>query len=326
MGKPLRAARLAFLLGSLAGLTGCVSLVPYSEVRRQAPPENFLFVDGRAVYVEQHGQGEPLVLLHGFGESAFTWRKIVPDLARSYRTIALDLHGFGWTERPQEAAAYTRDGQLRLVLGVLDQLGVDSAVWLGHSYGGALAASLAVLHPERVKALVLIDSAAPTYPDSTKSRVAGVRPLARVALPLALSTTAIRRSLKRAFFDDALATRELAREYRQRLAVEGVLEAYVHLSAPASPSRPVKLAEITQPTLVIWGQQDLTIPIAGARKTTGQIPNARFVAIPRCGHSPTEEQPTEVLAALLPFLQGLNLGGGGTPTDQSTLRISPSLR
>lgn len=322
----------AALLASCLLATGCVSLAPYREVRRQAPPENFLTVDGRAVYVEQQGQGEPLVLLHGFGESTYTWRKVVPELAASYRTLTIDLHGFGWTERPEEAAAYSRDGQMRLVLGVLDQLGVGPAVLVGHSYGGALAASLAVLHPERVRGLVLIDSAAPTYPDSTKSRLAGVRPLARVALPLALSTTAIRRSLKRAFFDDKLATRELAREYRRRLAVEGVLEAYVHLSAPASASQPVELSAITQPTLVIWGEEDQTIPIAGARESTGQIPNSRFVAIPRCGHSPTEEKPDEVLAAMLPFLEELmssspyETGGIGEPTDQSTRRISPSLR
>lgn len=286
--------------------SGCLSVAPYSDIRSQAPAENFITVDGRTVHVEQSGQGEPVVLLHGFGESTYSWRKIVPALAGRYRTVAIDLHGFGWTARPLEATAYNRDGQLAMVIGVLDALGLEPATVVGHSYGGALASAMAVLHPERVRALVLIDSAAPTYPDAKKNRLARCRPLARMLLPLALSTSSIRRGLKRSFFDDELATTELARAYRQRLAIEGVLEAYVQLSAPPpSLGRSVEISKVRQPALILWGAQDRTIPIAGARKTAKLLPRARFVAIPRCGHSPIEERPEEVLAAMLPFLESL---------------------
>ena len=292
------------LLASLTVATaGCVSIKPYSAVRREVPARDFVMFDGRAVHVESRGSGRPLVLLHGFGESTYTWRRVVPALSERYRTIAIDLYGFGWTERPTEPAAYSRDGQLRLITGVMDSLGVPSATLVGHSYGGALALALAALEPARVEALVLIDSAAPTYPDARKSRVAGSAPLVRLALPWALSRTSIRRSLRRAFFDDELATRALVDRYRERLAVEGVAHAYAFLSAPPRSAGPaVDVASIRQPALFVWGSEDALIPLRGGREAAAQLPSSEFVTIPHCGHVPIEENPDAVVAAVLPFL------------------------
>src|SRR5579863_312094 len=113
--RPGRQARLAAALALLAPLalpaSGCVSLRPFAEVRREQPAARFVAVDGRQVYVEQEGAGDAVVLLHGFGESSYTWRRLIPDLARSFRVVAIDLNGFGWTERPRDPLSYTREGR-----------------------------------------------------------------------------------------------------------------------------------------------------------------------------------------------------------------------
>src|SRR5882724_11671313 len=131
----------------LTVLTGCTSYRSFAEVRREVPQSQFVPVGGQLVHVEQAGQGEPVVLLHGFGASTYSWRKVIPALSASHRVVAIDLNGFGYTERPKERAAYTREGQVALVLGVMDALGIDRAHIAGHSYGGGLSLYLATIHP-----------------------------------------------------------------------------------------------------------------------------------------------------------------------------------
>ncbi len=291
---------------------GCVSLTPYAEIWRSLPEADRLTIDGRTIHVEQRGSGEPLLLLHGFGESTYSWRNVVPELSKHFRTIAIDLNGFGYTERPKDRAPYSRDGQLRLILGVLDALGIESAHVAGHSYGGALSLALAARHPERVRSLILIDSAAVTYPDEKKGFGAKSRTISRLALGVALRPIAIRRNLKKAYYDDALATPEVAREYASRLAIEGVLDAYAGLSLPSPPAGPpIDLATIDKPSLWIWGIEDHTVKIEGGRAAAARMAGSKFVEIEQSGHSPMEEKPDEVIRAILPFLeQHLSRPGG----------------
>ncbi len=299
--SPLSLSRFSALLPLLFSF-GCVTLTPYATIRSALPDGDRLTIDGRTVHVEQRGEGEPLLLLHGFGESTYSWRKVVPALSEHYRTIAIDLHGFGYTERPKEPAAYSRDGQLRLILGVLDALGIESAHVAGHSYGGALSLALAARHPERVRSLILIDSAAPTYPDEKKGVGAKSRTISRLTLGIALRPNMIRRNLRKAYFDDALATQEVADEYASRLAIEGVLDAYRGLSLPAPPTGPpVDLTTIQKPSLWIWGVEDQTVKIEGGRIAAAKMAGSTFVAIEGSGHSPMEEKPDEVVRAMLAF-------------------------
>jgi len=215
-------------------LAGCVSLRPFAQVRREQPAERFVEVDGRQVYVEQQGAGQVVVLLHGFGESSYSWRQVMPELARSFRVVAPDLNGFGWTERPRDPQSYTREGQERLVLGVLGALGVTRAQFVGHSYGGSLTLFLASRHPDLVRSMVLIDSAAPTYSDDRRSRVASIRPLDSLFVRLALTPRHVRGSLLASVYDPALVTPGLVRAYLERLRVDGEGDAYYGLTARLS--------------------------------------------------------------------------------------------
>lgn len=113
--------------------------------------------------VKVEGEGPPIVLIHGFGAALDWWDDIAPALAADHRVIRLDLIGHGGTEAP--ASGYTIERQAKLVAAVLDKLGVDRVIAIGHSMGGEVATALAEVNPERVERLVLIDS--PPKPETT---------------------------------------------------------------------------------------------------------------------------------------------------------------
>ncbi len=288
----------------LALAWGCVSLRPFEEIQAREGPERFLRVGAQWVHVEQAGKGEAVLFVHGFGGSTYSWRHVLPPLAARYRVVALDLSGFGWTERPKQPEAYTLDAHARLVMGVADALGIERFHLVGHSYGGGICLWIAAHRPDRLRSLVLVDSTLPAYSVQRRRRVAAVRPLVSLFLrAVALRPPFIRRGLQRSVYDPALVTDEMVEAYRSRLAVAGAVDAYRGLTAPVEGPPPVvDLAAIRVPTLVLWGAEDRLLPARYGEKAARAMPQGRFVAIPACGHLPMEERPQEFLAALEAFL------------------------
>jgi pimeloyl-ACP methyl ester carboxylesterase len=301
--------RLAFFLLAVLPLAmflpGCVSLRSFSDLRREIPADRFVKVGDQLVHTEQAGSGEPILLLHGFGGSTYTWRKVMPALAESHRVVAIDLNGFGYTQRPKSRESYTREGQEKLVLGVMDALGIDRAHVFGHSYGGGLSLFMASRHPERFRSLVLVDSSAPTYANDRRSRAAAFRPLSVLFVrSFALRPKMIRRALEHSYYDDSKVTPELVQAYLDRIRIEGVGDAYYGLTAPVrGPQDRVDLAKIDIPALLIWGAHDELISPAAGRRSAALLPQGEFVLLANSGHLPMEEEPEEVLRAVLPFLE-----------------------
>lgn len=301
MRRPLLLPLFPFLLACL----GCASLRPFDEIRRAEPEDRFLRIGDQLVHVEMAGTGPPLVLVHGFGGSTYSWRLVMPRLAESFRVVAVDLNGFGYTQRPQDRARYTREAQGELVLSVMDALGYPNAHLMSHSYGGGISLWLAWKHPERVRSLVLVDSSAPTYPNDRRSRLASFRPLAALYLrSWVLHPRIVRKALLRSFHDDSLVTPELVQAYWERIRIEGVIDAYHGLTVPIrGPVDKVVLEEIRVPTLVVWGEQDALISVEAGRRAAERIPGAELAVIDQCGHVPMEEQPEELLRYAIPFLK-----------------------
>jgi pimeloyl-ACP methyl ester carboxylesterase len=251
------------------------------------------------------GSGPPLVLVHGFGGSTYSWRRVMPALAASFRVIAVDLSGFGYTQRVADRARYTREAQGELILSVMDALGFESAHLMGHSYGGGISLWLAWKHPERVRSLVLVDSSAPTYSYDRRSRAASFRPLTSIFLRTwVLRPSSVRKALLRSFYDDSLVTPELVQAYWDRLRVEGVIDAYYGLTVPVrGPVDQVVLEEIRTPTFIVWGAEDPLISVESGRRAAARMPDASFTVMERTGHVPMEERPEELLQLVLPFLK-----------------------
>lgn len=314
MQRPSSSSLAPVALAALAAVAalGCVSLAPFEAVRARVPAEEMLVLDGRAVHVEQRGAGEPVVLLHGFGESTYSFRHVLPTLAERYRVIAVDLNGFGYTDRPRDPAHYTLDGQQRLVLGVLDRLGVERAHFVGHSYGGGLTLWIAAHHPERVRSMVLVDTTLPLYSTAQRTRLAKLRPFTFLYLrTVVLHERYVRKSLGAAYADASLATPDVVEAFLDRLRIAGIDDAYYGLLAKlGEPPALVDLATIETPALVVWGREDRRSALRNGERITAALPRARLVVIPDCGHVPMEEKPQELLAAMLPFLEGPSSAGG----------------
>jgi pimeloyl-ACP methyl ester carboxylesterase len=288
---------------ALIAISGCVTLTPYSTIRQAIPDDRFVNVAGQFVYVERVGSGDPVLLLHGFGASSYSWRRVIPTLAERHSVIA-DLNGFGWTQRPDTSEAYTIEGQARMVIGLLDALGIERVQVVGHSYGGGLALWLAATRPQRIRSLVLVDGTLPSYASERRNVFASIRPAVSASIrTVFLRRSFIRRALERSFFDRRLVTDELVEAYRARLRVEGATRAYQGLTAPSDgPDAHIDLARISQPALLVWGLQDTLLSPVYAKEAADQLPDSRFVGIDRCGHVPAEEQPDALLEAMMPFL------------------------
>jgi pimeloyl-ACP methyl ester carboxylesterase len=301
----MRLLPLLVLLPLALFLTGCASIRPFAEIRKEIPQDQFLTIHGRLVHVEQAGTGEPVVLLHGFGASTYSWRKVMPGLAAHFRVVAIDLNGFGYTQRPRDLASYTREGQGQLVLDVMDALHIERAHIVGHSYGGGITLWLASRHPERFLSMVLVDSSAPTYANDRRSRIASLKPLTSLFIrSFVLRPATVRKSLLRSFHDPALVTPELVQAYFDRIRIEGVIDAYYGLTVPAhGPAETVDLAKIGVPALGVWGEDDRIVLLENGRRATARLPHGRFVSIPQAGHMPMEERPEEWLRIVLPFLE-----------------------
>ncbi len=320
-------------------LAGCASVVPYQTLTSHLPAEKLLVLQpGEAhsegdenphqrprqkVYVEEEGTGEAVILLHGFGGSSYSWRHLIPALADGYQVLAPDLTGFGFTERPPEREPYTREGQLQLILALMDHHHLAKAHVVGHSYGGALALALAFEYPERVASLTLIDAAAPDYPLQRRKNFAAHHSLAYLLVRgVSLRHWLIRRALKRSIHDDQLVTEELVDAYLSRLAVEGAVQAYQGLTAPLdtldSGARQVELAQIEQPTLALWGAEDELVPVERARIEVNKMPRAQFVIVNGGGHALIEERPCEVALRIRTFLDSLR--GGLDSSQQASTR------
>lgn len=301
MRRPPILSLLPFLLACF----GCASLRPFDEIRREEPEDRFLQIGDQLVHVEMAGSGPPLVLVHGFGASTYSWRRVMPRLAESFRVVAVDLSGFGYTQRPRDRARYTREAQGELILSVMDALGFETAHLMGHSYGGGISLWIAWKHPERLRSLVLVDSSAPTYANDRRSELASFRPLTALFLRTwALRPSTVRKSLLRSFHDDSLVTPELVDAYWQRVRIEGVVNSYYGLTIPIQgPVDTVVLDEIRVPALVVWGAQDTLISVESGRRAAARMPHAEFAVIDESGHIPMEERPEELLGLVLPFLK-----------------------
>jgi pimeloyl-ACP methyl ester carboxylesterase len=301
------------LLGGLtAGALVALWAYPRWLVRRSenvdladAPkPGSTIRLDGVGIHYVDRGQGQPLVLIHGLGGSIYNFRYNIPALSEHMRVVALDLKGFGYSERPA-AGDYSLAAQARLVGELMDRLGIPRAAVLGHSMGGAIALRLAATSPEKVDRLILVGSAPPSR---MVPRFAGIPPLPsllRLGTALVLHQPRLREIvLRQGYYDPSFLSPEMLAEFRRFARTRGSTNAIARLLSDAARDEPVDLSRISQPVLLLWGGHDRWTSLRLARWLADQIPDARLEVIERARHMVLEERAEEANEAILAFLAG----------------------
>lgn len=257
------------------------------------------------------GKGRPIVLLHGFGASSYTWRHIEPELVKwGHRVLTVDLKGFGLSDKPPDEK-YSIFNQADLISAFIRQLQLTDATIIGHSLGGGVALVLALdKNPDvrrRISRLVLIDSIAYSQNIPIAFNILRTPVLGQISSRLVPIEVQTRVALKLAFYDDSKFTSEDVKEYADALKDKGSRHAMIQTARQILPENLPELSAryrtITLPTLIIWCDHDKVIKPNIGLRLHNNLPNSTFRVIRECGHLPQEEKPEETLRALQLFLK-----------------------
>jgi pimeloyl-ACP methyl ester carboxylesterase len=257
------------------------------------------------IYVQEAGPrtGIPVVLIHGVGAWSETWRPTINVLAQvGYRVIAVDLPPFGYSFRPA-SGDYSTEAQAKRILGVLDALKIESAVLVGHSFGGRATVEAAMSAPQRVRALVLVCAALGLQdppaeePGFVTHVVLGTPPVRNAVVATLATNPLLTGTFLRAFTErhDPITSQRIEVYQRPQL-VTGSTEALGRwfaqfvLSGERPKSRqPDMYRALKVPALVIWGERDSVTPLSQAQHLASLLPDAALVTMPGTGHIPQLE-------------------------------------
>lgn len=266
---------------------------------------HFASVDQIRLHYQEKGAGPALVLIHGYGASTQDWSAVFEPLAERFRVLAVDLKGFGFSDKP--AGDYTIPAQAALVMKWLEQLGVQRAALCGNSMGGAVALFCALNEPSRVERLILVDSVASNQAALESGLVPPLllKPVIGPILgALALTTPElVQAGLQRSIYDKSLATPERLESYYRPLRTRHGQRAALAVARQWDLSTLERnLHRVQLPTLIIWGANDELIPLSHGRWIHQQISGSQLVVFPQCGHVPQIEKPREFVQAVTQFM------------------------
>jgi pimeloyl-ACP methyl ester carboxylesterase len=290
-----------------------------------AEHSRFALIDGVRVHYQEAGASyaPPVLLIHGFTASNFVWNDVLlPIAAAGFRVIAPDLVGFGFSGKPKQGE-YTIDAQARMIVRLMDHLGIEKAIMVGSSYGGAIAATCALDYAARVERLVLVDA---VINDHVKSRLllrlAALPLVGDLISPLMLGSRKIVHSQMRKgyaaenmhLFDEE----RMTAHHRPLLAADTQRATLNTLRRWSAKRIEAEAHRIEQPALLIWGEGDPEIPLAHGHKLFEEMPNSRLIVFHHCGHMPMEEYPREFIEVVTSFCSAKADDGRRTMDDKSS--------
>jgi pimeloyl-ACP methyl ester carboxylesterase len=274
---------------------------------------------GHKINYTVRGQGQPLVLLHGFGASVGHWRKNIPVLAENYQVYALDWIGFGASDKPE--MEYTLNLLEEQLIDFLRTFITEPVVLVGNSIGSLVALMASAHQPAGVaiKGTVLLNCAGGLThrPEELPAFLRPVMEGFRLALQLpglgeflfnrVRSPRNVRNTLLQVYGNKEAVTDELVDLLCKPAEEPGAARVFINIIAgPAGDELPEELLPLVpNPILVLWGEADPWTPIKRGRDFTKYNPNLEFVALPQTGHCPHDDQPELVHRYLLPWLNQL---------------------
>lgn len=312
--------RIAGVLSLLAGLVaGAILLFNHQRRTREnsvavrVAPKNGHFVDAGDVqmFVQEAGAANApaVVLVHGTGTWSEIWRETIDALAPDHHVIAVDLPPFGYSSKPLDDGAYTREKQAGRLLAALDSLHVERFTLVGHSVGARPVVEAALVAPERVSRLILVDPALgfePNHP-SWATRALFSWPQLRTTLISSYGTNPLfLKQMFRSFVSNKDAVTEQRLEViRRPMVIYGTTSAYgawlrtLTVDEDRSQSGNFdNLRKLSMPAGIIWGRTDSVTPLWQGERLHSLIPDSQLIVIDGVGHIPYIEDPPRFIAAL----------------------------
>jgi len=297
------------ILGAWLKLRGPDIAFQTLEAKYAGADSHFVDLPG-GYHVHYRGDGDPalppLVLLHGFGDSFTTWEGWVRELKTQFHMISVDFPGHGLTRAPQ-GSQLSAEGLADFVDAFAAKLALPRFAVAGNSMGGGAAWQLAVRHPERIDALILVDAAG-----FANDKPPGEVPLAFKILKYPIGRALLRnidnrplieQGLRTDVYDKSLITPFIVDRWAefQRAPGHRAILMSINMGAPARPTAEL-VSTIKVPTLILWGENDPLIEPAAAKKFAAAIPGAKLITYPQVGHLPQIEIPQRSAADVAAFL------------------------
>ncbi len=253
--------------------------------------EKEIEIDGLKINYKIGGEGFPFLILHGWGGSCDSWKKVIEILEKEFKIACLDFPGFGKSSFPP--AAWSLNDFSNLVKKFTEKIGFEEFFLLGHSFGGRVAIKFVNFFPEKVKKLILISSAGikPTLNLKTKiifwlanwgNCIFSLRPFSQ-----------FKESARKIFYfflrgKDYVKARGVMRETMKKILAEDL-----------SPF----LSQIKKETILIWGERDRVVPLKYGMIFKEKIENSKLIVLPKLGHSPHLENPQKLAEILIEQLK-----------------------
>jgi pimeloyl-ACP methyl ester carboxylesterase len=258
-------------------------------------PQYFAIVNGVRTAFCDAGRGPAVVFIHGLAGDLTHWVYVAPHFVGRHRVIGVDLPASGESERPRGPLSVRMFA--KQVHGLLDVLGVERAAIVGHSLGGMVAAELALLHPERVSRLVLINPAG--FQKMPYVLRAAGHAFLRPAFVGEVFPHIWKRILDVVFCEQNEHTRAFVRSLEETYRTEDIHDIAATIAGLRADFLDhdylAVLDLLRQPMLLLWGADDLLTPAKALRATAARMPNVTTRELPRCGHMPIIEQPAETI-------------------------------
>jgi len=254
--------------------------------------ENSILIDNLKINYKIAGEGPAILILHGWGGSSDSWRKVLKILAKEkYKIIVPDLPGFGKSITPP--IAWDVKAYSNFVFELTEKLGISQFLLLGHSFGGRIAIKFAKDYPEKIKKLILCDSAGIKQKWGLKEKIIFQLSKLGNAIFTPSPLTRLKDKARNLFY--------IFLRNKDYFKADGTMKETVKkvLSEDLLP----ELSDIKTETLLIWGQKDKMVPLKYAYIFKENVPNSKLEILPKIGHSPHLEKPEKLSKIILNFLK-----------------------
>jgi pimeloyl-ACP methyl ester carboxylesterase len=268
----------------------------------------FVQIDGMSVHYRDEGNQNdtiPVILIHGTGASLHTWEGWVRELKTEHRVIRLDLPAYGLTG-PNPTGDYSQEYYAEFINHFLTEHRIKKCILGGNSLGGAITWVYALKYPEKVKKMILVDAGG--YPMLSKSvpiafqmaRIPIIKNLFKYVTPRSI----IEKSVLNVYAQKEKVTPELVDRYFELSLRAGNREAFLNrMNQGIVNDKYLKIKTLQMPTLIIWGDKDLLIPLDVAEKFHQDLPNDTLIVFKNLGHTPMEEDAHTTVAVVKEFLK-----------------------